>query len=88
MLCSQGLAAPSFAVLGPKGVARLPPVCDAPFLSQGLAGAGRPAQLVSGWKASAHLDIFSIKMGLKLKMAAYAVSTEATALNSETSEHL
>ena len=43
VLCSQGLAAPSLAVLGPKGVARLPPVCDAPFLSQGLAGAGRPA---------------------------------------------
>jgi hypothetical protein len=42
VLVSQGLAAPSLAVLGPRGVARLLPVCDAPFLSHGLAGAGRP----------------------------------------------
>ena len=39
--CSQGLAAPSFAVLGPRGVALLVPACL--FLSHGLRGAGLPA---------------------------------------------
>ena len=43
VVTSQGLAAPSLAVLGPKGVALLLPACPAPFRSHGFAGAVLPA---------------------------------------------
>ena len=50
--CSQGLAAPSLAVLGPRGVALLVPACL--FLSHGLGGAGLPAAKSSSLYKSIH----------------------------------
>ena len=43
VVTSHGLAAPSLAVLGPRGVALLLLACPAPFRSHGFAGALLPA---------------------------------------------